>query len=68
MKSLMRNVLNLRQHNRVVVTGIAGGGKTVFLTSLISHLMEFGQGQFHVGRGVDISDFRELSGREKWPP
>ena len=68
MKSLMRNMLNLRQHNRVVVTGIAGGGKTVFLTSLISHLMEFGQGQFHLGRGVDITDFREIPGRDKWPP
>ncbi|WP_291322469.1 YcjX family protein [Desulfonatronospira sp.] len=68
MKSFMRNALNLRQHNNVVVTGIAGGGKTVFITSLVSHLMEFGQGHFHVGKGVDITDFREIPSRGDWPP
>ena len=68
MRKFIKGVLNLREHRNVAVTGIAGGGKTVFLTSLISHLMEFGQGNFHVGRGVDITDFREIPRREKWPP
>jgi uncharacterized protein len=64
----VKDLLNLRQHKRVVVTGIAGGGKTVFLTSLLSHLAEFGQGGFHIGKGVDITDFRELPLKRKWPP
>ncbi len=68
MKDLVQDIFNLRQHRRVVVTGIAGGGKTVFLTSLLSHLMEFGQGNFHLGRGVDISDFKEIPGQKNWPP
>ncbi len=56
----VKDLINLKRHNRVVITGIAGGGKTVFLTSLLSHLAEFGQGHFHLGKGVDITDFREL--------
>lgn len=66
--SEIKDLLNLRQHRRVVVTGIAGGGKTVFLTSLLSHLAEFGQGGFHLGKGVDITDFREVPSRAQWPP
>ncbi len=68
MKTILKNMINLRDHRNVVVTGIAGGGKTVFLTSLISHLMEFGQGHFHIGKGTDISGFREKRTRKNWPP
>lgn len=64
----MFKLLNLTQDKNIVVTGIAGGGKTVFLTSLISHLMEFGQGHFYLGRGVDLTDFKEIASRNKWPP
>jgi len=62
-----KDLISFRQKKRVVITGIAGGGKTVFLTSLLSHLAEFGQGGFHVGKGVDITDFRKLPSRHGWP-
>ncbi len=62
------NMLSLKQHISVAVTGIAGGGKTVFLTSLLSHLAEFGQGSFHLDKGVDITDFRRVPLRGDWPP
>ncbi|WP_084591052.1 YcjX family protein [Desulfonatronovibrio magnus] len=64
----MLNLMNLRDHRRVAVTGIAGGGKTVFLTSLLSHLAEFGQGGFHVGKGIEISDFQRCPLKNDWPP
>ncbi len=63
----LKNLVNLKDHTRIVITGIAGGGKTVFLTSLLSHLAEFGQGGFHLGKGVDITDFRELPISAGWP-
>ncbi len=64
----VKDLVNLKRHKRIVITGIAGGGKTVFLTSLLSHLAEFGQGGFHIGKGVDITDFRKLPLKDKWPP
>ncbi|MFP4671814.1 MAG: YcjX family protein [Desulfohalobiaceae bacterium] len=64
----MKKIMDLRKNRNIAVTGIAGGGKTVFLTSLISHLMEFGNGYFHPGRGVDITDFREIPSKKAWPP
>lgn len=65
---MINNLFKLRDHNRVAITGIAGGGKTVFLTSLLSHLSEFGQSGFYLSRGVDIRDFRRVEPRSSWPP
>lgn len=48
-----------REH-RIAVTGIAGGGKTVFLTSLISHLIEHDPWHFVFGDEAKVTDFREL--------
>ncbi len=39
----------------------------MFLTSLLSHLAEFGQGGFHIGKGADITGFRRLPDRGSWP-
>jgi uncharacterized protein len=64
----IKELINFKQHRRLAVTGIAGGGKTVFLTSLISHLAEFGQGAFHLGKSVDITDFRKQPVKSTWPP
>ncbi len=63
-----KDLINFKQQKRVALTGIAGGGKTVFLTSLISHLAEFGQVGFHLGKAVDIADFRCLAPKSSWPP
>ncbi len=50
---------------RVALTGIAGGGKTVFLSSLIAQLSEFDSASFKPRGDVCIHDFRELQIRNK---
>ena len=46
--------------HRIAVTGIQGGGKTVFLTSLLWQLIEFADADFHFGGGARIEGFREV--------
>lgn len=48
---------------RVAITGIANGGKTVFLTSLIHHLSEHDADDFRFGRRAQISEYHELTQR-----
>ncbi len=52
----------------MAVTSISGGGKTVFITSLISHLSEFTPSKFDIGKGVEISNFRTIINKKQWPP
>lgn len=56
----------MHQTTRIAVTGIAGGGKTVFMTSLLWQLAEFADADFNVGRGVRFSGFRELAVRREY--
>ncbi len=52
---------------KIAVTGIAGGGKTVFLTSLIAQLAEFDSADFNPGSSLKIHNFRELALKSnKW--
>ncbi len=44
---------------RVAVTGIAGGGKTVFLTSCLSQLAEYDEAELFFGGGVKLKSFYE---------
>lgn len=44
---------------RVAVTGIAGGGKTVFLTSCLSQLAESDQAEHFLGGAVKLKSFYE---------
>ncbi len=44
---------------KIAVTGIAGGGKTVFLTSLLWQLSEISHAQFTLANRVSIEGFRE---------
>jgi predicted YcjX-like family ATPase len=50
----------LHQTTHVGVTGIANGGKTVFLTSLLWQLAESTNDDFHVGKRVRIDGWREF--------
>jgi predicted YcjX-like family ATPase len=45
---------------RIAITGIANGGKTVFLTSLIHHLSEHDADEFRFGQRAQISEYREI--------
>ena len=56
----------MHQTTRIAVTGIAGGGKTVFMTSLIWQLAEFADADFNVGGRVEFSGFRELATRREY--
>lgn len=56
----------MHQTTRIAVTGIAGGGKTVFMTSLIWQLAEFADADFRVGRRAVFSGFRELNARREY--
>jgi predicted YcjX-like family ATPase len=52
---------------RIAVTGIAGGGKTVFLTTLLSHLAEYNvENADGFGSIPEIFRFHELRGK-RWP-
>ncbi len=52
---------------KIAVTGIAGGGKTVFLSSLIAQLAEFDSADFNPGSSLKIHNFRELPiNSNKW--
>jgi predicted YcjX-like family ATPase len=46
--------------NNIAITGIAGGGKTVFLTSLLSHLAEYDMSGDFLGDGVALKSYYEL--------
>lgn len=48
---------------KIALTGIAGGGKTVFLTALLSHLLEHDPYHFAFGRQAQVSKFKELRPR-----
>ncbi len=45
---------------RIALTGIAGGGKTVFLSSLIAQLCEFDSAELTLKNHASIHNFREL--------
>ncbi len=44
---------------KIGITGLASGGKTVFLSSLIWQLMEFESSDLALDRGLKLEDFRE---------
>lgn len=50
---------------RIAVTGFSRSGKTVFLTSLVSHLMNHDPQRFHLGNGIAMVSpvIREPTGR-----
>ncbi|MDA3799400.1 MAG: YcjX family protein [Kiritimatiellae bacterium] len=50
---------------QIGITGLANGGKTVFLTSLLWHLSELGASDFILDGNVGLTDFRERPFREK---
>ena len=56
-------MLNFKKTNKIAITGIAGGGKTVFLSSLLWQLAEFDDADFYPGSQVKISGWRELPGK-----
>lgn len=53
--------LSLKSKRKIAITGIASGGKTVFLTSLLWQLREFKDSEFYLPKEVEISRFREVS-------
>ncbi len=61
--SLAAMMLNFKKTNKIAITGIAGGGKTVFLSSLLWQLAEFDDADFYPGSQVKISGWRELSSK-----
>lgn len=52
---------------RIAVTGLSGSGKTVFLTSLICHLLHHDPTKFDIGRQVQIVRPRPIRPRGTWP-
>lgn len=56
----------MHQTTRIAITGIAGGGKTVFMTSLIWQLAEFADADFKVGKNIQFTGFRELDTRREY--
>ena len=54
-------MLNFKKANKIAITGIAGGGKTVFLSSLLWQLAEFDDADFHPFGQVKLSGWRELA-------
>ena len=59
--------LDLSRRKRIAVTGIANSGKTVFLTSLLWHLHEFGDAEFYLENNVKITGFREIRSDSTFP-
>ncbi|WP_133063331.1 YcjX family protein [Sedimentisphaera salicampi] len=53
----------LSKNDNIAVTGIARGGKTVFLTSLLAQLEEFDQADFSFAGNSKIEAFKELRTR-----
>lgn len=49
---------------KIGITGIAGGGKTVFLSSLLWQLIEMESADFFLGRNLRLTDFREIRHRK----
>ncbi len=49
---------------KIAITGIAGGGKTVFLSSLVWQLMEIESADFLPGSDLKIADVREIPVKE----
>ncbi len=60
MRMLDDRTLGLHQTTHVGVTGIANGGKTVFLTSLMWQLAEAANDSFHIGKRVRIDGWHEF--------
>lgn len=56
----------LVSEQKIAITGIAGGGKTVFLTSLLSHLIEHDPYHFAFGQQARVSGFREKKVRPRY--
>lgn len=54
------------RERRIAITGIADGGKTVFLTSLISHISEHDAADFPFGKNAQIHGYRELHQRKPY--
>ena len=55
----------LTKTRNIAVTGIARGGKTVFLTSLLAQLEEFDNADFSFAGNSTIEAFRELQPKSK---
>ena len=49
------------KRRKIAITGIASGGKTVFLTSLLWQLKEFKDSEFYLPKKVEIDRFRDVS-------
>lgn len=49
---------------RISITGIAGGGKTVFLSALLWQLIEMESADFFLGNNLRLTDFREIRLRD----
>lgn len=54
------------RERRIAITGIADGGKTVFLTSLISHISEHEALEFPFGKKAQINGYREIHQRKPY--
>lgn len=59
------SLVNRPRNRKIAITGIANGGKTVFLTSLLWQLAEVDNARFHLDEGVKISRFRELPAADR---
>ena len=53
-------MMKMSRTTRVAVTGVAGGGKTVFLTSLLWHLAEFSGSDFSLPNELKLRGWREI--------
>ena len=58
---------DLTRRKRIAITGIANSGKTVFLTSLLWQLHEFGDANFFLENNVKITGFREVRSSSTFP-
>ena len=64
--SMAAMMLNFKKANKIAITGIAGGGKTVFLSSLLWQLAEFDDADFHPFGQVKLSGWRELACKDSF--
>lgn len=66
MSRLVSDILKFKRRLRIVVLGSANCGKTVFLTSLASHLRHHDPEEFSLN-GWEVSWEKELlSNKESW--
>ena len=54
------DMFNLTDTTNIAITGIAGGGKTVLLTSLFTQLAEYEFSDFVFGNHAKLSSYREI--------